>query len=203
MLLDTATFLVREKASLGAVLADTYVLLDGETGAQVGIARERPTLSFLRWLLRLNFLPTRIEIQASDSTAPLLTLHKRWSLRRGYFELMDESGRLLATLYTPWFSQLLFQVNGPAGLPMAEMGLHLGEITSLADLAGWRRALVDPSGRPIGTIEKEWAGAATELLTSADHYRVTVAPDVIGQRDKVAILLAACLVNDILRTEQR
>ena len=93
-------------------------------------------------------------------------------------------------------------MDGPQGQPLGEFGIEL-DGAGLADLAGWRRRLLDPRGYPIGTVEKQWAGAATELLTSADHYRVTVAPDVIGNRDKVAVLLAACLVNDILRTEQR
>jgi len=202
MLLDTASFLVREKATLGSALADTYDLIDADTGAQAGVAREYPTLSLLRLVLSLNFLPTRIEVSAHGAMEKILILHKRWSLRRGYFELTDGSGRLLATLCTPWIGRGTFQVNGPEGLPLGELSLTIGEL-GLAELTGWRRVLVDQSGRPIGTIEKEWAGAAKEILTSADHYRVTVAPDVIGNRDKVAILLAACLVNDILRTERR
>lgn len=202
MLLDTATFLVREKASLASALADTYDLLDADTGARVGVATERPTLSVLRLLLNLNFLPTRIEIVESGKADPTLVLSKRWSLRRGRFELREASGRLLASFHTPWFSQLSFQVSGSGGLPLGEVGFE-PEGAGLSDLAGWRRRLVDIRGHPIGTIEKEWAGSAKELLTSADHYRVTVAPDIIGDRDKVAILLAACLVNDILRTEQR
>lgn len=202
MLLDTASFLVREKAGLGSALADTYELFDADNGAAVGVATERPTLSVLRWLLSLNCLPTRIEISETGRAGTILTLRKRWSLRRGYFELRDGEDRLVAVLYTPWFSHLLFKVEGPEGIPLGELGIEL-EGAGLADLVGWRRRLLDGAGRPIGIIEKEWAGAARELLTSADHYRVTVAPDSVGRHDRVALLLAACLVNDLLRTEQR
>lgn len=202
MLLDVQTFLVRERASLGSALADTYDLLDADTGASVGTVIERPTLSILRYLLRINWLPTRHEIREPGDLAPTLTLRKRWSVRRGYFELLDQSGRRLATFYTPWLSHLLFKVNGPAGLPLAECGLGL-ESLSLSDLTGWKRRLLDPGGHLIGTIEKEWAGTAKELLTSSDHYRVTVAPDASLRQDMVAVVLAACLVHDILSTEQR
>jgi hypothetical protein len=77
MLLDRKTYVVKERVAF-AKLTATYDLLDAESAAPIGIAKEEPPswATWLRLVVNKHMLPTAINIYEGTSTTPMLSLQR-------------------------------------------------------------------------------------------------------------------------------
>jgi len=104
---------------------------------------------------------TRVfQVRAADGS-PVLTLIKRdedWMT-----EVRDADGALVGKIRTG-DTRRHYTLYDNADLVVGE---------AVGDLAVKRFSVHGPEGERLAQLRKTWAGAAKELLTSADHYTVT------------------------------
>jgi len=193
MLLQRASFFVRERVGFMR-FGDVYDLLDPESQQPVGVARETPSLPWLRLLVNKRFLPTVVDVLEADGVTPALRLTKGATFLRVRIEVGAADGRRLGTLRNRFFS-----LSGVIEVLDAD-GRKVGEFSG--GVFSWTRELKDVAGNVLGTMDKKWAGVGKELFTSADNYHLSVAPASVGKPDTVALLLAACLAYDVTFAEQ-
>jgi hypothetical protein len=74
MLLERKTYVVKEHVAF-AKLTATYDLLDAESGAPIGIAKEEPPgwAKWMRLVANKHMLPTAINVYEGPSTTPLVS----------------------------------------------------------------------------------------------------------------------------------
>lgn len=60
---------------------------------------------------------------------------------------------------------------------------------------GWTFVLADPSGRPLGRIEKHWSGLLKEALSEADNLSLTLEGRAFSSAEKAVALCAALLMD--------
>ncbi|XGB39002.1 MAG: hypothetical protein LVT47_12595 [Cyanobacteria bacterium LVE1205-1] len=75
--------------------------------------------------------------------------------------------------------------------------VQIAEITG--DWKAWNFTITDAAGTQIGTIGKKWAGALTELFTTADKYNVSIDPTYANKENKIAILASAITIDMVLK----
>ncbi len=58
-----------------------------------------------------RFIFHRLEVFSADGGAPIGAIEKRWSWVRRIYEITDRSGRVVATLFGPFFRPWTFEVR--------------------------------------------------------------------------------------------
>jgi uncharacterized protein YxjI len=192
MLLGRTTYFVKEHVGL-MKLADTYDILDPETGQQLGLAKEEPPTwaKYLRLVVNKHFLPTAVNVYETEGQPPVLSIRKPPSFLRAKVSVHDATGRTLGH-----FESKLFSLGGGFWV-MDSAERQVAEVKG--DWKGWNFSFLGPDGREIGTVTKKWAGVGKELFTSADNYMIAlqeVSPA------NASLLLAAGLAIDVVFKEQ-
>lgn len=188
MLLQRHAFFVRERVGF-MKFGDVYDLLDPVSQQPVGVAKEHPSMPWLRLLVNKRFLPTAVDVLEVDGVTRAVRLDKAASFLRVRVTVSAADGRRLGTLRNKFLS--LSGIIEVLDADERKVGEFSGGVFS------WTRELKDIAGNVLGTMDKKWAGVGKELLTSADNYHLSVAPAAVGKPDTVALLIAACLAYDV------
>ncbi|MEO7426309.1 MAG: phospholipid scramblase-related protein [Fibrobacteria bacterium] len=195
-MLDRKAFFIREHVGL-LKLSETYDILDPESRAQLGVAKEKPGLFFhlLRLLVNKRLLPTKLFIyqgaDPEDESRLLFSLHRGFALFVSKVEIHGPHGRMVGYLKSKLFSiGGGFNVFDAAGIQYAQVK---------GNWKGWTFQILDIGGKEIGTISKKWAGLGKELFTSADNYMIALHAEAAP--GKAVLLLAAGLALDTVYKE--
>jgi uncharacterized protein YxjI len=196
MLLDRRTFFVKERVAF-VKLTDTYDIIDPESGAPIGVAKEEPPgwVTLLRLLNTKHFLPTTVNIYEDEASGPLFTLKKGVSFLRAKVTVEDARGLPFGR-----FESKLFSLGG-GFFVVDNDGVRVAEVKG--DWKGWNFKFLDVSGQEIGVVTKKWAGFGKEMFTSADNYMIALSEDAPRGPQAAALLLAAGLAIDIVFKEGR
>jgi uncharacterized protein YxjI len=196
-MLTRKSFFIREHVGF-LKLSDTYDILDPESQAQIGIAKEKvPALvHVLRFLLNKQMLPTRVHVYEGadfeNESRLKFTISRGFSLLRPKVDILDPRGGSLG-----WLRSKAFTLGG-AFTVFDASGNEVARVKG--DWKGWNFRLTDRAGREVGTITKKWAGIGKELFTSADNYIIALDPSA-AQADAL-LLLAAGLAVDVIYKER-
>ncbi|MDF3055890.1 MAG: hypothetical protein K0R17_105 [Rariglobus sp.] len=195
-MLNRTQYFIREHAGL-LKLSDVYDILDPQSQAKIGEAREEISgfVKFLRLFVNKSLMPTRIAVyeHTGESSRKLL-----FSLKRGFtfirpkVVIIDEAGGSLGHLQSKLLSLGgAFRVFSADG---AEIALVKG------DWKGWNFRFLS-GDTELGVVTKKWAGLGKELFTSADNYIVSIN----GQPSPAisTLLLAAGLAVDTVFKERK
>ncbi len=178
--------------------SDTYDILDPETKAQLGVAKEKPGLivHLLRFLVNKRFLPTKVFIyqgaKPEDESGLLFSIQRGVSLFAPKVDICDANGRSVGYLRNK-----IFSIGGGFNVFDAS-GLQYAQVKG--NWKGWTFRILDMAGQEIGTITKKWAGLGKELFTSADNYMIGLHRD--ADPGTAVLLLAAGLAIDIIYKEK-
>jgi uncharacterized protein YxjI len=179
-------------------LSDIYDILDPETGAQLGTAKERPgaLVHVLRFILNKQMLPTKVFVfegeTPDDESRLLFSIQRGFTLLRSRVSILDSAGRTVG-----WFQSKLFTLGGAFRVFDAS-GNEVAMVKG--DWKGWTFRFLDKSGNEIGSITKKWAGIGKELFTSADNYIISLKESAAPA--KAMLLLAAGLAVDTVYKER-
>lgn len=195
-MLNRKTYFIREHTGL-LKLSDTYDILDPETKAPLGIAKEKVSglIQVLRFLIGKQHLPTTVKV--FEGQDPKVEDRELFSIRRGFsvlrpkIEVCSPKGEVLG-----WFQRKVFSLGGAFRVFDAK-GQEVAGV--LGDWKGWNFKFVDKDGKEIGTVTKKWAGMGKELFTSADNYIINLSGDPAP--GKALLLLAAGLAIDTVFKE--
>lgn len=197
-MLDRNMYFVRERVGL-LKLADTYDILDPESQAQIGIAKEKPgtLVHILRFVLDKSTLPTKVFVYEGDNpddeSKVLFSIHRGFTFLRSKVNIVGSSGDVVG-----WFQSKVFSLGGAFRVFDAsgnEVALVKG------DWKGWNFRFLDSTENEIGTITKQWGGIGKELFTSADNYIITLTQECAPA--KAMLLLAAGLAVDTIYKESK
>lgn len=189
-----STYLVRERVGL-LKLADTYDILEADTGRQVAVAQEKPhwAVHVLRFshLIKRRMLPTNFLIVASQDGVPILSIHRGITLLRPRVSVRSGDGTEIGHFRREMRSfKRSFYVFILGYRQIAEIK---------ADWLGGNFTFIAANGSEIGYVTKKWAGWGKEFL-SAEDYVISLAE---GQpQEAVLILLAACIARDTVFKER-
>jgi uncharacterized protein YxjI len=196
-MLNRKMYFIRERVGF-MKLADTYDILDPESHAQIGIAKEKPGLwvHVLRFLLSKRLLPTKVFVYEGDNPEDesklLFSIQRGATLFRSKVSIVGKSGQIVG-----WFQSKMFSLGGAFRVFDAagsEVALVKG------DWRGWNFRFLDKDENELGTITKKWAGIGKELFTSADNYIITLNQEPAPARG--ILLLAAGLAVDTVYKEK-
>lgn len=193
---DRRSYIVKEHVGL-LKLVDRYDIFDGESGELLGTASEE--IGIIRQLLRLvvnkQALPTSVIVRegAEGSGPAVLSIHRGFSFIRSKVSVNDGAGN-----YLGYFQSKILSIGGGFYVYDAE-GKQSAEVKG--DWKSWNFRFLSADGRELGTVTRKWGGALKELFTSADSYRIQLAPDVPTSGALAALLLAAGLAVDIVLKE--
>lgn len=194
-MLNRKQFFIREHVGL-LKLSDVYDILDPDSQAKIGEAREEvgALVKILRLLINKSLMPTRVGVYegAEESSRKLVfSIRRGVALFRPKVEVTDANGVPLGYLQSKALSLggafRVFTADGK------EIALVKG------DWKGWNFRLL--SGEvELGVITKKWAGLGKELFTSADNYIISIhgEPDVTVN----TLLLASGLAIDTVLKER-
>ncbi|MFQ3225976.1 MAG: hypothetical protein ACI8Z5_002245 [Lentimonas sp.] len=196
MMLSRKQYFIKEHAGL-LKLSDTYDIVDPETQAKLGQAREEISglIKALRFLINKSLMPTRISIYEGNDEQPsklLFSIRRGASLFRPKVDIHDADGHSLGYFKTKAFSiGGAFRVFTPDN---TEIALVKG------DWKGWNFKFTS-GDTELGEVTKKWAGIGKELFTSADNYIISIN----GEPDKTinTLLLAAGLAVDTIYKEKK
>ena len=181
---------VRERVAV-MKLRDTYDLLDPETQAVLGQAKDEPATwaKWLRLLVKKSLLPTTLNVYSGGNPMPVLRVRKHPGFLRTRLAVLDGHGQVLAQLRSKLFSLGgAFLIFDPTG---QEVGLLKG------DWKGWDYA-ASVHGQPLGIVTKKWAGVLKEVFTNADQYLVKS-----ERPDQLPLLLGLALAIDVVYKERQ
>jgi hypothetical protein len=70
-MLDRKTYVVKERVAM-LKLTDTYDILDPDSGAQIGVAKEEPgnLVKYLRLLVKKQLMPTTVNVYERENEPP-------------------------------------------------------------------------------------------------------------------------------------
>jgi uncharacterized protein YxjI len=188
------TYVVKERVGL-MKLTDIYDLLDPDTGAPIGIAKEEPpdVVKYLRLLVNNHWLPTTVNVYEREGGPVLL------SIRRGVGMLRTRVRVIANGRDIGWFQQKLLSI-GPSFRIFDMQEREVGSVKG--DWKGWNFQLLSTAGEELGTVTKKWAGLAKEFFTNADTYVIRLNRNA-AMRDHVPqLLLAAGLAIDTVFKEK-
>ncbi len=193
-MLSRNQYFIKEHVGL-LKLSDAYDILDPQTNAKIGEAREEISglIKFLRLLINKNFMPTRIAVyegSAESSGNLLFSLHRGVALFRPKVTISDASGAPLGFLKSKFFS--LGGAFRVFTMDEKEVALVKG------DWKGWNFRFLSGETE-LGVVTKKWAGFGKELFTSADNYMISIN----GEPNPAinTLLLAAGLAIDTVYKE--
>jgi uncharacterized protein YxjI len=194
--LERSRFVVREQAKL---LSDrnTYAILDGDTGEQVGTAEERigSVVRLLRWFVSKHLMPTRVEVREKPDDSLVFAIRRGPYAFKARVEVLDAHGELVG-----FFRSKVLTLGGA-------LEVHDKDGHRFANVQGkWHGfdfRVVTPDGKvELGRVSKKWEGLAKELFTSADTYGVEVSPELDEQPLAKMLVLAAALAIDMIYKEE-
>jgi uncharacterized protein YxjI len=185
-------YLIKEHVSF-LKLSDSYDILDPNSGAKLGYAKE--TISIFAKLLRLvipkQIMPTTVGI-FNNEERQIVELKKKGLLRAQVLVYFKDQH--IATLKSKLFSiGGAFTVLSPENAEMAKIQ---------GNWKGWSFTFSDINGNEIGKIAKKWAGIGKELFTSADNYMVSFEEGKSHSEALTAIFVSAALAIDIIYKEK-
>lgn len=193
-MLDRNTYVVKERVGL-LKLTDTYDLLDAQTGAPIGIAKEEPPgiVKYLRLAMDNKWLPTVVNVYEREGAPPVM------SIRRGVAPfrpkvVVTANGRDLG-----YFRPKMISI-GPSFRMFDMQDREIGSVKG--DWKGWNFQLLGIGGEELGRVTKKWAGLGKELFTNADTYVIDINPAAAGRADVAPLLLAAGLAIDTVFKEK-
>lgn len=190
----TSLFVKEEVAVIK--LTDTYRLLDPETQAEIGVAKDEPS-AFAKWarlLVKKHLLPTTVNVYGPGQFAPQLSVHKKPGFLRTRLRVHGPDGEVLAVLQSKfWSLGGAFKVLDPMENPMGELK---------GDWKGWDFTFT-VDGQVFGRVTKKWAGLLKEMFTNADQYLVTLEPAGEGHPHGLALLTGLALAVDRVYKEQQ
>lgn len=196
-MLDRRKYAIKERVGLFK-LTDAYDIYDGESGDQLGIAREEISglVKVVRLFVNKKLLPTVVNVYAGteEKRGPLQFSIKRGvALLRPKVDIITPDGRTVGYLKSKLLSLGgCFMVFDPSDKQIAEIK---------GDWKGWNFKVSDNSGREVGVVAKKWAGLAKEMFTSADNYAIALNDGVEVQAGFITLLLAAGLAIDTVFKE--
>jgi len=195
MLLERKTYVVKEHVAF-AKLTATYDLLDAESGAPIGIAKEEPPgwAKWMRLVANKHMLPTAINVYEGTSTTPLV------SIQRGFTFLRARVSVVMGDRTIGHFEAKLMSV-GPSFRILDAQDVEIGSVKG--DWKGWNFKITSSTGEELGTIAKKWDGLGKALFTSADTYVIALSAGAAGRPDVAALLLAAGLAVDTVYREKK
>jgi uncharacterized protein YxjI len=194
-MLTRQQYFIREHAGL-VKLSDVYDILDPETKAKIGEAREEISglVKFLRLLIGKQLMPTRVCVyEGADKPAQklLFSIRRGVALFRPKVEVTDAQGASLGYLQSKAFS-----LGGAFRVFTAdnqEVALVKG------DWKGWNFRFLSGETE-LGVVTKKWAGLGKELFTTADNYIISIngTPNATNN----TLLLASGLAVDTVLKEK-
>lgn len=196
-MLERRQFFVRERVAF-IRLSDTYDILDPETKAQIGLAKEEAPVwvKALRFLVNKRMLPTTVNIhEAQDPERPgpvLFSIERGFSFLRPKVDIRS-GGQVLGSLQSKFFSL------GGAFYVLDGQGQQVAMVKG--DWKGWNFKILDSKEQEIGLVTKKWAGIGKELFTSADNYMITLSGD--PEPSHARLLLAAGIAIDTIYKENK
>jgi uncharacterized protein YxjI len=193
-MLDRQTYVVKERVGF-MKLASIYDLLDPDTGAPIGIAREEPPgiVKYLRLAVNNKWLPTVVNVYEREGGEPVLSIHRGVALFRPKVHV-TAGGQALG-----YFRAKAISI-GPSFRMFDTQDREVGSVKG--DWKGWNFQLLGPNGEELGRVTKKWAGLAKELFTNADTYVISLGAMAAGRRDVAQLLLAAGLAIDTVFKEK-
>jgi hypothetical protein len=191
-LLDYRRLFVRERVAV-IKLTDAYDLIDPDTKAVVGIARENISglVKFARLLIDKSLMPTRVEISTGENQPPLLVLKRNAGLFRKKVTVFDGNGVELG-----FFKSKILSLGG-GFLVFSPDGQQFADVKG--DWKGWNFKFLDSRGQEMGLVTKKWAGLGKELFTSSDNYIVEIKD---GTANNALLLAAAIAIDTVLKEKQ-
>jgi uncharacterized protein YxjI len=193
-MLNRKQYFIREHAGL-LKLTDVYDILDPESKAKIGEAREEISgfVKVMRLLINKRLMPTRIAIyQGADepSRKLLFSIRRSAALFRPKVDVVDASGVSLGHFKSKAFSL------GGAFRVFTSDGKEVALVKG--DWKGWNFKFLSGETE-LGVVTKKWAGLGKELFTSADNYIISIngAPDATIN----LLLIAAGLAIDTVLKE--
>jgi uncharacterized protein YxjI len=192
---DRRTFFIREHVGL-LKLKDTYDILDPETKATLGIAKETTPgwALVLRLLINKSMLPISVAISVQENDTPLLTLSRGFTFLRSKVWILNASGEKIG-----YFKSKLFSLGG-GFLVYDKLDVKVADIKG--DWKGWNFRFLNADGKEIGLVTKKWSGIGKELFTSADNYLISISDLGKEQTAYGALLLAAGIAIDTVFKEK-
>jgi uncharacterized protein YxjI len=194
-MLDRKTYFIREHVGL-LKLVDTYDILDPQTQAKIGQAREEiPVWSqFMRLLVNKRMLPTTVNVYEGSEEQPddlVFSITRGFTFLRSKVEIIDSHGNEIG-----YFKQKLLSLGGAFTVFSPQ-----DEVVAIVkgDWKGWNFRFLKEE-EELGTISKKWAGLGKELLTSADNYVINIHGDPDPTTN--TLLLAAGLAVDTIFKER-
>jgi uncharacterized protein YxjI len=194
MLFSQKTYVIKERVAL-AKLTDTYDILNAETGAAMGIAKEEPAAwaKWLRLIINKKLMPTVVNVYEGAGTTPILSIRRGVALMRPRVAV-TAGGQDLGFFQAKAFSLGgAFRMFDPQG---AEVGVVQG------DWKGWNFQMLASTGEELGKVTKKWAGLGKELFTSADTYVIALSDSAATRPNMAPLLLAAGLAIDTVFKEK-
>lgn len=168
-MLDRKQYFIREHAGL-LKLTDVYDILDPETKARIGQAREEVSglVKVLRLLISKQLMPTRVAVYEGSEGKPgklVFSIRRGVAILRSRIDVSDAAGTSLGYLQAKVFSLggafRVFTADGK------EVALVKG------DWKGWNFRFLSGETE-LGLVTKKWAGLGKELFTSADNYMISI-----------------------------
>ena len=190
-MLDRQTYVVKERVGF-MKLASTYDLLDPNSGAPIGVAKEEPNeiVKYLRLVVNNRWLPTVVNVYEREGEPPVLSIHRGVALFRPRVHVTARGQQL------GYFQAKVLSI-GPSfrifDMQEREIGLVKG------DWKGWNFQFLGPQGQELGRVTKKWAGLGKELFTTADTYVISLSDT---RRESAQLLLAAGLAIDTVFKEK-
>ncbi|HOY66569.1 MAG TPA: phospholipid scramblase-related protein [Candidatus Ozemobacteraceae bacterium] len=174
--------------SVGAAeLREAYLITD-ETGCtRLGSAVERASAGrkIAKAFFDKSWLPVTVDV-TDETGKKLLELDAAGWRPYAKITVKNADGAVIGILHEAGCTfKPRLDVTDAAG---AALG------TCRGDLFGRVFSFTDATGAAIGRIEHLWGGAARELLTTADDYRV----EVTGDQAHSPLVLAAALAVDLI-----
>ena len=193
-MLDRNTYVVKERVGF-MKLASTYDLLDANSGAPIGIAKEEPPgiVKYLRLAMNNKWLPTIVNVYERETEPPVLTIHRGVALFRPKVHV-TAGGQQLG-----YFRAKVLSI-GPSFRIFDMQDREIGSVKG--DWKGWNFQLLGTGGEELGRVTKKWAGLGKELFTTADTYVISLGAGAAGRRDVAQLLLAAGLAIDTVFKEK-
>ncbi|HUR79305.1 MAG TPA: phospholipid scramblase-related protein [Thermoanaerobaculia bacterium] len=193
-MLDRQTYVVKERVGF-MKLASVYDLLDPDTGAPIGIAKEEPPgiVKYLRLAMNNKWLPTIVNVYEREGAEPVLSIHRGVALLRPKVYVTAGAQQL------GYFRAKALSI-GPSFRMFDMQDREIGSVKG--DWKGWNFQLLGAGGEELGRVTKKWAGLAKELFTNADTYVISLGAAATGRRDVAQLLLAAGLAIDTVFKEK-
>ena len=187
---DSNSFFVDEKVNFFK-FANCYNIYD-DKGEHIGAIKQKLTAGqkLLRVLLRKGMLPFLLEVRDKNDVLEA-SIARGWTFFMSKITISDAQGIKIGSI------QQKFKLLKPRFIIVNSSDMVIAEITG--DWKAWNFVIKDPSNAQIGVITKKWAGAAKEIFTNADKYKVSIDPGYSNKTNKIAILSSAITIDMVLK----